>query len=253
MPPVTPPREVQHARAPLLTPHTPPPGFMTDLSPPVRSQSNQKDGRSQRITSSAKSPLRQLYTPAKTPRHRKKHALGDGFQLQNQQCHISTRALFPPTPSSIGSGRIKDLKLGHLASPEYKFKKRLNFEEPTSKLDELDDEDDVGGFIIPKTPSAKVITDELKRSWCEEIPNGAGDDDGEVFIKRAELHNPFISSSSPSKEFQIKRPLKPLDKIVYVNKKGEKIIKDAGKFEDDDEDDDGDYTVFKQLKNKNVV
>jgi hypothetical protein len=84
----------------------------------------------------------------------------------------------------------------------------------------------------PKTPSKSIITDELKTSWFDFVPEDH--EDGITQITSRPLVNPFVSTGG-AKEFAIRRPSNPLDKIEYVNKKGEKIIKDAGKFDDEDE------------------
>lgn len=103
----------------------------------------------------------------------------------------------------------------------------------------------------PMTPGGKLITEELKKQLVED--KFSDDSDEETIIKRATLVNPFVSNdkNTSNKLFALNRPKKQLDTIEFVNKKGEKIIKDAGKFDDDDlydNDDDDDDTLLGRLR-----
>lgn len=132
------------------------------------------------------------------------------------------RALFPPTPSSVGSGRIKDcLRVKVDDSPENRLlgKKRLEFN---------------GMEPAPSTPTGAMITNEMKTKWVEQIPECSSDGEEGDIIKEAKVFNPFLSQEEP-KEFVLKRPSEPLNKVEFVNKKGQKIIKAAGRLDDDAE------------------
>lgn len=242
MQPVTPPRSARSSRKQTVLPYTPPTPFPTKSPRKVVKPSSQ-------TLSPVKLRSSHLQTPNPTPRHRKKNTqgllLGDAFNFHSTS---TTRTLFPPTPSTVGSGRSKDVfksplrqRVEHspvsrmLDSPEQELsvgitKRKLLF---NIESDGDDEGMDVEVTEPPMTPEKKVISREMAEQWVEQVPVSVEDDD--VFIEKKSLVNPFITSTSP-KEFVLKRPTKPLDFVEYVNKKGDKIVKKAGSLDDFEED-----------------
>lgn len=153
-----------------------------------------------------------IISPSLTPRHRSSKKLGDALIIGSSS--TSSRALFPPTPSTIGSGRTKNVLATNNKSSPIQVKRRLMFEESE---EENDDEP------LLKTPTKNLINDELIKEWNTE--KFEDDNNDEIIIKKAEFINPFITNDSDKdKSFQIKKNHNP-NELILINKKGEKIIK----------------------------
>lgn len=209
MQPLTPPRRKNQSRTSV--PYTPKTPF---------------GKKSDKISSSVLSPPQTLsntlLTPGPTPRHssRKRKELGDAINIVPSSG--SQRTLFPPTPSTIGSGRSK---VNHIlisplrklededSSTNFNTKRKLKFE-----LDEEEEEEDelIGG----KTPGAQLITDKLINQWNNEFPIDESDE--AEFITKKPLVNPFVTKNSGP---VMKRNLPKQTEITLINKKGEKIIR----------------------------
>jgi hypothetical protein len=175
-----------------------------------------------------------IISPGLTPRHRSSKKLGDAFMISSST--TTSRSLFPPTPSTIGSGRSKT---NNLLLPQAQLspvdqnrvqldespipvptKRKLIFEESEEEED-LEDLEQYDSDVL-KTPSKKLISDDLIKEWNRE--QYKTDNDGEVSIKQGSLVNPFMTSSSTSDKFNLKRNHNP-GELILINKKGEKITK----------------------------
>lgn len=211
MQPLTPPRLKNQPRSSV--PYTPKTPF-----------GKKSDKSSSSVLSPPQTSSNTLLTPGPTPRHssRKRKELGDAINIVPSSG--TQRTLFPPTPSTIGSGRSKvnHILISPLRKSEdedvtstFSTKRKLKFE-----LDEEDDEDEKVESIGQKTPGAQLITEKLINQWNNEIP--VDESDGEEFITRKPLVNPFMTKSSGP---AIKRNLPKQTEITLINKKGEKIIR----------------------------
>lgn len=179
-----------------------------------------------------------------------------------KKVELTPKAIFPPTPSTIGSGRKKNYHLNlnlntiplPTASPNVRSisrnidleidntneitgedtnnsKRRLNFENLSSDSEREEDELPKAVF---KTPGKQLITDDLAKKWNNKDDFSDDEDqDGEIFIKNAPLKNPFITNETAgSDEFKIKRKnVQNIDdrEIIYINKKGERLISNFNK------------------------
>ncbi|ONH68344.1 Protein SIC1 [Cyberlindnera fabianii] len=239
MQPVTPPRNSGASQKPRSILFTPP-------TPMFKTSSPQKVSKPQQQLSPVRYARQsQLQTPNPTPRHRKKNSLATSGQLLDDAFtfHNTTRTLFPPTPSTVGSGRTKTdvfkspMKsrveespsisgASVMRSPEVNnisvAKRRLTFNVESDEDEEVKD--------APTTPEGKVISRSLAEKWAEDIPERM-EEDTDVFIEKKTIVNPFVTNDGGSKEFILKKPSKPLEFVEYVNKKGEKIVKKAGTLE----------------------
>ncbi|KAH3685071.1 hypothetical protein WICPIJ_003948 [Wickerhamomyces pijperi] len=250
MNPITPPRPKSQRKTQLYTPKTPfstqkPTGNTSNIfNSPSRSHEDHNS------TSSSHNSSMGILSPLETP-HRKSRRtmstninaspsslLGSALELGSTQ----SKFLFPPTPSTIGSGRVKSFPLKE--AKEFS-KKKLNFDlmlsDSVLKTDNIDTE-----IEIQRTPGKNIITEGLINKWHgEEHCEQDGESDDAEFLKPARpLTNPFISQPGEKKqtELVLKRNDKPLTSIVLINKKGEKIIRDLTQDEDEgDEDDMEDY------------
>ncbi|CCH41809.1 Translation initiation factor IF-2 [Wickerhamomyces ciferrii] len=234
MQPLTPPRIQKPSKSSAL--HTPKTPFGKKLDKIIQSPPSTSN---QEHLSIGNNPL----TPGPTPRHssRKKKELGDAinFNLRGSSSSNTNnsslgiqRSLFPPTPSTIGSGRSK---VNHsLISPIRKIE--LEDHEPTNTMttkrklkfdidleqDESEEEEEQNGSGL--TPGGQLITEKLVKEWNNEIPSNGFDSDDEEFISRKPLINPFLTKNNNNKSGSvINKNLPKQTEITLINKKGEKI------------------------------
>ncbi|KAH3672426.1 hypothetical protein WICMUC_004262 [Wickerhamomyces mucosus] len=186
-------------------------------------------------------------SPVQTPFKSKKKSLGDTLDLGL----TSQKFLFPPTPSTIGSGRSKNISIinnRELPKKKLQFETKLNSEEEEEEKITIEESHE---NEINTTPKGKLIDEE----FVNKLQNSFDSDDSDIdeeFITRKKLINPFMTSDNVEKNndddnnsnniegFVIKRKNldKPLDQITLINKRGEKIIRKLNESfnEIDDED-----------------